>query len=161
MRVSSTADYGWQRVKSVRGINVTDHTYLDQEQNGEIHQKVSALMSQDLIGRKKCFNSITVTAVLMPAGTSFFMHFSTEGRNEGNAARLESKTVTPMRDCKVQCLQFYYYHSGNETDQLNIWIREQQNEADSRGALRLMDQITGPELDTLHNICDPGPQNQS
>ncbi|XP_016390674.1 meprin A subunit beta-like [Sinocyclocheilus rhinocerous] len=108
MSVCSAAGYGWQREKSVSGINVTDHTYLGKEQNG----------------------------------TSFFMHFSTEGRNEGDAARLESKTVTPTRDCKVQCLQFYYYHSGNESDQLNIWIRELQNEADSTGALRLMDQIT-------------------
>ncbi|XP_051747875.1 meprin A subunit beta-like [Ctenopharyngodon idella] len=78
----------------------------------------------------------------MPAGSSFFMHFSTEGRNQGDAARLESRTLTPTRDCKVQCLQFYYYHSGNESDQLNIWIREFQNESDSRGSLRLMDQIT-------------------
>ncbi|KAF4103248.1 meprin A subunit beta-like [Onychostoma macrolepis] len=110
MSVCSAADYGWQRVKSVSGINVNDHTYLGKEQNG----------------------------------TSFFMHFSTEGRNEGDAARMESKTMTPKRDCKVQCLQFYYYHSGNESDQLNIWIREYQNEADSRGTLRLMDQITEP-----------------
>uniref|UniRef100_A0A671R6B8 Metalloendopeptidase n=1 Tax=Sinocyclocheilus anshuiensis TaxID=1608454 RepID=A0A671R6B8_9TELE len=57
-------------------------------------------------------------------------------------SRLESKTLTPTRDCKVQCLQFYYYHSGHESDPLNIWIRELQNQADSTGALRLMDQIT-------------------
>ncbi|XP_039526165.1 meprin A subunit beta-like [Pimephales promelas] len=75
-------------------------------------------------------------------GTSFFMHFSTEGRNQGDSARLESKTLTPTRDCKVQCLQFYYYHSGDESDQLNIWIREYQDEADSRGTLRLMDRVT-------------------
>ncbi|RXN05464.1 meprin A subunit beta-like protein [Labeo rohita] len=76
-------------------------------------------------------------------GTTFFMHFSTEGRNEGDAARVESKTMTPKRDCKVQCLQFYYYHSGHESDQLNIWIREYQNKEDNRGTLTLMDQITG------------------
>ncbi|XP_050959627.1 meprin A subunit beta-like [Labeo rohita] len=110
MSVCSAADYGWKRVTSVSGINVTDHTYLGKEQNG----------------------------------TSFFMHFSTEGRNEGGTARMESKTMTPKRDCKVQCLQFYYYHSGHESDQLNIWIREYQNETDSRGTLTLMDQITGP-----------------
>ncbi|XP_067283806.1 meprin A subunit beta-like [Pseudorasbora parva] len=108
MSVCSAADYGWKRVNSVKGVNVTDHTYLGREQNG----------------------------------SSLFMHFSTEGRNQGDAARLESKTLTPKRDCKVQCLQFYYYHSGNESDQLNIWIREYQNEADSTGTLRLMDQIT-------------------
>ncbi|XP_067305561.1 meprin A subunit beta-like [Pseudorasbora parva] len=108
MSVCSAADYGWQRVKSVRGVSVTDHTYLSKEQNG----------------------------------TSFFMHFSTEGRNESDTARMESKKMTPKRDCKVQCLQFYYYHSGNESDQLNIWIREYQSETDTRGTLRLMDQIT-------------------
>ncbi|XP_059363763.1 meprin A subunit beta-like [Carassius carassius] len=107
MSVCSAADYGWQTVKSVSGINVTDHTNLGKEQNG----------------------------------VSFFMHFSTKDRNEGDAAKMESKTMTPKRDCKVQCLQFYYYHSGNESDQLNIWIREYQNEADSIGTLRLMDQI--------------------
>ncbi|KAK2892389.1 hypothetical protein Q8A67_012377 [Cirrhinus molitorella] len=110
MSICSAADYGWQRVKSVNGTNVTDHTYLGKDVNG----------------------------------TSFFMHFSTEGRMEGDTARMETKTMTPTRDCKVQCLQFYYYHSGNESDQLNIWIREQQNEADSRGTLRLMDQIIEP-----------------
>ncbi|KAG1927638.1 meprin A subunit beta [Pimephales promelas] len=112
MRVCSAAEYGWQRLKSVSGINVTDHSYLGKEQNG----------------------------------TSFFMHFSTEGRNQGDSARLESKTLTPTRDCKVQCLQFYYYHSGDESEsspsQLNIWIREYQDEADSRGTLRLMDRVT-------------------
>ncbi len=87
----------------------------------------------------------SVYIVLMSAGTSFFMHFSTEGRNEGDAARMESKTMTPKRDCKVQCLQFFYYYSGHESDQLNIWIREYQNETDSRGTLRLMDQITGTQ----------------
>ncbi|XP_067304857.1 meprin A subunit beta-like isoform X2 [Pseudorasbora parva] len=108
MSVCSAADYGWQRVKSVRGVNVTDHTYLSKEQNG----------------------------------MSFFMHFSTEGKNESDTARMESKTMTPKRNCKVQCLQFYYYHSGNESDQLNIWIREYQSDTDTRGTLRLMDQIT-------------------
>ncbi|XP_042610500.1 meprin A subunit beta-like [Cyprinus carpio] len=110
MSVCSTGDYGWQRLNSVSGISVTDHTYLGKEQNG----------------------------------ASFFMHFSTEGKNQADTARLESKTMTPRRDCKVQCLQFYYYHSGNESDQLNIWIREYQNDTDSRGTLSLMDQITGP-----------------
>ncbi|XP_067305953.1 meprin A subunit beta-like [Pseudorasbora parva] len=108
MSICSAADYSWQRVKSVRGVSVTDHTYLSKEQNG----------------------------------TSFFMHFSTEGRNKGDTARMESRTMTPKRDCKVQCLQFYYYHSGNESDQLNIWIREYQSDTDTRGTLRLMDQIT-------------------
>lgn len=76
-------------------------------------------------------------------GTSFFMHFSLVGRNEADSARLESRAMTPTRDCKVQCVQFYYFHSGNVNDQLNIWIREYKNADDSTGTLRLMDQITG------------------
>ncbi|ROL51253.1 Meprin A subunit beta [Anabarilius grahami] len=117
--VCSAADEGWRSLKSVSGVNVTDHTYLSREQNG----------------------------------SSSFMHFSTEGRNQEDAARLESRTLTPTRDCRVQCLQFYYYHSGNESDQLNIWIREFQNESDSRGSLRLMDQITGLSLHMVTQAC--------
>lgn len=71
------------------------------------------------------------------------MHFSAEGRNVSDSSRLESAKMTPTRDCKVQCLQFYYYHSGNEFDQLNIWIREYQDKTDTRGTLKMMDQITG------------------
>ncbi|KAA0703230.1 Meprin A subunit beta [Triplophysa tibetana] len=109
MSFCSSTERGWQRVSSVRAVNVTDHTYLHKKTNG----------------------------------SSFFMHFSVEGKNEGDSARLETKAMTPTRDCKVQCLQFYYYHSGNENDKLNIWIREHQNEADSRGLFRRMDSITG------------------
>ncbi len=36
MSVCSAADYGWQRVKSVNGTNVKDHTYLGKKQNGEM-----------------------------------------------------------------------------------------------------------------------------
>ncbi|XP_073728825.1 meprin A subunit beta-like [Misgurnus anguillicaudatus] len=109
MNVCSSTQHGWQRVSSVTGVNVTDHTYLGKEANGN----------------------------------SFFMHLSLVGRNEGDSARLESREMTPTRDCKVQCVQFYYFHSGNVNDQLNIWIREYQDAADSTGTLRLMEQITG------------------
>lgn len=109
MNVFSSTQPGWQRVSSVTGVNVADHTYLGKEANG----------------------------------TSFFMHFSLVDRNEGDSARLESRAMTPTRDCKVQCVQFYYFHSGNVNDQLNIWIREYKNADDSTGTLRLMDQITG------------------
>ncbi len=36
MSVCSAADYGWQRVKSVNGTNVKDHTYLGEEQNSKM-----------------------------------------------------------------------------------------------------------------------------
>uniref|UniRef100_A0A3Q1AT82 Metalloendopeptidase n=1 Tax=Amphiprion ocellaris TaxID=80972 RepID=A0A3Q1AT82_AMPOC len=43
---------------------------------------------------------------------------------QGDSAWLETKKLSPTRECHVQCLQFYFYHSGSPLDQLNIWIRE-------------------------------------
>uniref|UniRef100_W5K2Q8 Metalloendopeptidase n=1 Tax=Astyanax mexicanus TaxID=7994 RepID=W5K2Q8_ASTMX len=77
----------------------------------------------------------------------FFMHFSTKTGQPGDSGRLESREMTPRRSCNVQCLEFFYYHSGNETDQLNIWIREYQSAYDTVGTLRLMEQITGSPTD--------------
>ncbi|XP_036449023.1 meprin A subunit beta-like [Colossoma macropomum] len=119
---SSTAN-GWKMASNVSGGPFSDHSNLA---------------------------SIGVPAVSMnttSSGPSFFMHFSTKTGKEGDSGRLASKEMTPRRDCHVQCLQFFYYHSGNETDQLNIWIREYQNDIDTKGTLRLMDQITGPPTD--------------
>ncbi|XP_044215019.1 meprin A subunit beta-like [Thunnus albacares] len=73
----------------------------------------------------------------------YFMHVSTSSGKEGDSAWLETRRMSPSRECHVQCLQFFYYHSGSESDQLNIWIREFQDERDSTGNLRLMGQITG------------------
>ncbi|CAG6014859.1 unnamed protein product, partial [Menidia menidia] len=72
-----------------------------------------------------------------------FIHVSTASGQEGDSARLETQVMSPKRGCPVQCLQFYYYNSGNRSDVLNIWIREFQDEQDSSGTLRLMGQITG------------------
>uniref|UniRef100_A0A3B3I837 Metalloendopeptidase n=1 Tax=Oryzias latipes TaxID=8090 RepID=A0A3B3I837_ORYLA len=82
----------------------------------------------------------------LPSGSkdySYFMHVSTATGQEGDTAQLETQRMTPQRDCHIQCLQFYYYHSGNESDTLNIWIREFENEQDLTGTRRLMGQITG------------------
>ncbi|KAM3614726.1 uncharacterized protein V6R79_018509 [Siganus canaliculatus] len=73
----------------------------------------------------------------------YFMHASTASGQEGDSAWLETKRMKPTRECHVQCLQFYYYHSGSESDELNIWIREFPDERSSTGSLRLMAQITG------------------
>ncbi|XP_076008812.1 meprin A subunit beta-like [Genypterus blacodes] len=73
----------------------------------------------------------------------YFMHASTASGEKGHSAWLETKRMTPSRKCHVQCMQFYYYHSGSKTDRLNIWIREYQDEKDTKGKLRLMGQITG------------------
>uniref|UniRef100_A0A3B1KEJ9 Metalloendopeptidase n=1 Tax=Astyanax mexicanus TaxID=7994 RepID=A0A3B1KEJ9_ASTMX len=84
---------------------------------------------------------------LPPREPPFFMHFSTKTGQPGDSGRLESREMTPRRSCNVQCLEFFYYHSGNETDQLNIWIREYQSAYDTVGTLRLMEQITGSPTD--------------
>lgn len=60
--------------------------------------------------------------------------------------------MNPTRKCHVQCLQFYYYHSGSPSDQLNIWIREFQDERNSIGNLHLMGQITGEENGQGHEM---------
>ncbi|KAG7216908.1 hypothetical protein INR49_001562 [Caranx melampygus] len=87
----------------------------------------------------------------LPSGSSaqgqdkgYFMHASTASGEEGDSAWLETHRMNSSRDCHVQCLQFYYYHSGNESDTLNIWIREFEDENDFKGARRLVGQITGP-----------------
>ena len=80
---------------------------------------------------------------LKKIGHGFFMHFSTITGEEWDSARLTTRRMTPGRTCQVQCLQFYYYYSGNETDQLNIWMREFDSEEDTEGTIRLMGQITG------------------
>uniref|UniRef100_A0A3P8SD21 Metalloendopeptidase n=1 Tax=Amphiprion percula TaxID=161767 RepID=A0A3P8SD21_AMPPE len=85
----------------------------------------------------------------LPSGSpGYFMHVSTASGKKGDSAWLETKMISPKRDCPVQCLQFYYYHSGSESDVLNIWMREFQDEQDNKGTLRLMGQITG----NLHHV---------
>ncbi|KAG9334617.1 hypothetical protein JZ751_007440 [Albula glossodonta] len=79
--------------------------------------------------------------------TDFFMHFSTATADEGDRAKMDTMRMTPRRKCSVQCLQFFYYHSGNESDQLNIWIREFDDEFDQTGTRQLVGQITGPPAD--------------
>ncbi|XP_063054403.1 meprin A subunit beta-like [Engraulis encrasicolus] len=76
-------------------------------------------------------------------GNGFFMHFSTVKGNEGDSSRLITRRMTPTRPCQVQCLQFYDYYNGNETDQLNIWIREFDSEDDVEGTRKLIGQVTG------------------
>lgn len=73
----------------------------------------------------------------------YFIHASTESGQAGDSFQLETQIMSPNRGCHVQCLQFYFFHSGNESDQLNIWIREFQDEQDTTGTLRLVGQITG------------------
>lgn len=71
------------------------------------------------------------------------MHASTVPGKEGDSAWLESKRMSTTRKCHVQCLQFYFYNTGSQSDQLNIWIREFQNEWDKMGSLRLVEKLSG------------------
>ncbi|XP_063050274.1 meprin A subunit beta-like [Engraulis encrasicolus] len=87
-------------------------------------------------------------------GQGLFMHFSTVTGEEGDSSRLITRVVTPSRLCQIQCLQFYYYYNGNETDQLNIWIREFDSKYDVEGTRKLMGQITASAADywQLHHV---------
>ncbi|XP_042564958.1 meprin A subunit beta-like isoform X1 [Clupea harengus] len=87
-------------------------------------------------------------------GTGFFMHFSTKRGTVGDSARLQTRRMTPRRSCKIQCLEFFYYHSGSWSDQLNIWIREFDDVDDIIGTRRLMSQIQGSPADywKLHHV---------
>lgn len=90
------------------------------------------------------FTGLSVILDNIPGpNTSSFMHASTASGTEGDSAWLETQRMSSNRECQIQCLQFYYYHSGNELDVLNIWLREFQDEWDSQGSLRLVGQITG------------------
>ncbi|KAM9851531.1 meprin A subunit beta-like [Aulostomus maculatus] len=77
-------------------------------------------------------------------GQGYFMHASTVKGEEGDSAWLETHRMRLNRDCHIQCLQFYYFHTGNSSDALNIWIREFSHEYDTFGTLYHMAQITGP-----------------
>ncbi|XP_014842311.1 PREDICTED: meprin A subunit beta-like [Poecilia mexicana] len=104
----------------------------------------------------------------LPAGskdngqeTGYFIHANTASGEEGDSAWLETQIMSTKRECKVQCLQFYYFHSGNEQDELNIWIREFQDEHDTKGTLRLMGQITGQSTYhwQIHHVSLNAPKN--
>ncbi|XP_072460589.1 meprin A subunit beta-like isoform X2 [Notamacropus eugenii] len=55
-------------------------------------------------------------------GSCFFMHFNSSSVKKRGKAILESRLFYPRRG--FQCLQFYYYSSGNNDDKLKIYVRE-------------------------------------
>ncbi|MED6242255.1 hypothetical protein ATANTOWER_002185 [Ataeniobius toweri] len=109
----SQSGNGWEMVTQVNGGPSSDHTSLTNG-NGDQGEEIG-----------------------------YFMHASTASGQEGQLARLETQILHPTRRCNVQCLRFYYFHTGNEADKLNIWVRE-FDEQDTEGTLHLMEQITGP-----------------
>ncbi|KAM4029157.1 meprin A subunit beta [Anomaloglossus baeobatrachus] len=70
----------------------------------------------------------------------YFMHFDTRTLANGNKALLESRLFYPKRD--FQCLEFFYYHNGHESDQLNVLIRE-YTEASPNGTLTFVTTVKG------------------
>ncbi|KAK5921867.1 hypothetical protein CgunFtcFv8_019188 [Champsocephalus gunnari] len=113
MTSCSQSGLGWEMVTKVKGGPVSDHTSLP---SGSGEQGKDA---------------------------GYFMHVNTASGEEGDSAWLETHKMSLNREHHVQCLQFYYYHSGKMSDHLNIWIREFQDKLDLKGTLRLMGQITG------------------
>ncbi|XP_068094468.1 meprin A subunit beta-like [Hyperolius riggenbachi] len=77
-------------------------------------------------------------------GTGYFMHFNTSTVSTGNEAILESRLFYPKKG--YQCLEFFYYHSGSDSDQLNIWIKE-YTAVSPNGILKLMDTVSGKPAD--------------
>ncbi|XP_018410801.1 PREDICTED: meprin A subunit beta [Nanorana parkeri] len=67
--------------------------------------------------------------------SGYFMHFSTRTLSTGNTGLLESRLFYPKRG--FQCLEFFYYHNGHESDRLNIWIRE-YTDAAPNGTLKFV-----------------------
>ncbi|KAG7469229.1 hypothetical protein MATL_G00126790 [Megalops atlanticus] len=134
----SKSNATWERVTYSPGGPVSGHTSLG----------MSAVSTSPFVGT----NEANTTSP--QNGTDFFMHFSTATGKEGDRAKLDSRRMTPRRACTVQCLQFYYYHSGDESDQLNIWIREFEDDSDPTGTRTLMGQITGAPADywQLHHV---------
>uniref|UniRef100_A0A8B9MYR2 Meprin A subunit n=1 Tax=Accipiter nisus TaxID=211598 RepID=A0A8B9MYR2_9AVES len=72
--------------------------------------------------------------------SGYFMHFNTSAGAEGSTAILESRILYPKRG--FQCLQFYFYNSGHESDRLYVWVREYTS-AHPNGTLRRIEEIKG------------------
>ncbi|XP_043921781.1 meprin A subunit beta-like [Protopterus annectens] len=75
--------------------------------------------------------------------SGYFMYFSTASGSTGKTGFLESRLLYPKRG--FQCLQFYYYNSGNENDELNVWVREYTSD-NSEGKLQHIGKIKGKAL---------------
>ncbi|XP_017686215.1 PREDICTED: meprin A subunit beta isoform X1 [Lepidothrix coronata] len=83
--------------------------------------------------------------------SGYFMHFNTSAGAEASTALLESRLFYPKRG--FQCLQFYLYNSGHESDRLHILVREYTS-AHPNGTLRFIEEIKGsPETYwQLHHV---------
>ncbi|XP_074133517.1 meprin A subunit beta-like isoform X2 [Sminthopsis crassicaudata] len=85
-------------------------------------------------------------------GCGFFMHFNSSSMSVGEKAILESRIFYPKRG--FQCLQFYYYNSGNEDDKLNIYVREYMSDYEN-DSLILIHEIKDHPIGTWQLHCIP------
>ncbi|MEJ1288326.1 hypothetical protein NN561_019357 [Cricetulus griseus] len=82
--------------------------------------------------------------------SGFFMYFNTSSVNEGDTAMLESRMLYPK--IGFQCLEFYLYNSGNESDQVNIYTRV-YTAGNPDGVLTLQREIKGMVSKFLQFEC--------
>uniref|UniRef100_A0ACB8FD47 Meprin A subunit beta n=1 Tax=Sphaerodactylus townsendi TaxID=933632 RepID=A0ACB8FD47_9SAUR len=98
----------------------------------------------DVIGQRMDFSEYDIQKLsrLYNCKTGYFVHFNTSAGITQDRAILESRILYPKRG--FQCLQFYYYNSGSESDQLNILVKE-YSDTNLNGTLRLVETIQGAE----------------
>ncbi|CAB1450153.1 unnamed protein product [Pleuronectes platessa] len=130
--VCAAGNTSWERVHSTIAGPFSDHTSLSAHGDNQT---------------KSSHENGTTTS---ERGGGSFMHCSTSYGKEGDGAKMQSRRMNPRRP--LQCLQFFYFHSGSDRDQLNIWIREYDRVAEE--STYLMGQITGPPTShwQLHHI---------
>nr|XP_019948367.1 PREDICTED: meprin A subunit beta-like [Paralichthys olivaceus] len=122
----------WERVSSTNAGPFSDHTSLSAQ------------------GGNQTISSHENGTTTSQNGGGSFMHCSTSYGKEGDGAKMQSRRMNPKR--QLQCLQFFYFRSGSDKDQLNLWIREYNRDAEE--TTYLMGQITGPPTShwQLHHI---------
>ncbi|NXG49840.1 MEP1A protein, partial [Psilopogon haemacephalus] len=77
--------------------------------------------------------------------SGYFMYFSTSSGKADEAAVLESRILYPKRT--EQCLQFFYKTTGNPSDKLIVWIKED----DGTGNIRTTRKIQTFQADNDYN----------
>ncbi|XP_033976394.1 meprin A subunit beta-like [Trematomus bernacchii] len=151
MTSCSQSGLGWEMVTNVTGGPVSDHTNLPSgsgEQSKIFKSNIACVYFKTFPDNELKYvlflsNFLMPPTLMSCEDVGYFMHVSTASGEEGDSAWLETHRMSLNREHHVQCLQFYYFHSGKMSDHLNIWIREFQNELDLKGTLRLMGQIDG------------------
>ncbi|XP_054239601.1 meprin A subunit alpha [Indicator indicator] len=85
----------------------------------------------------------TLSGLCRDAG--YFMYFDTSSGKADDTAILESRILYPKRT--EQCLQFFYKTTGNSSDKLIVWLKED----DGTGNIRKMRKMQTFQADNDHN----------